>query len=419
MATHPVLARQLQTPLVSVLQEALASHRYALDLDPENADTLFNTAHVLTSFAEEISKDDDPASERLALEYVVEALELLQRCHTLQEFHYTEFQKQLTEALQTSRQTGGEVMAIDESPEPQEGRGNGSAQEQWASIVEPTTRDTLIDTVIAQLSTLTTLCGMLGPSPKGLDVPSLAWVEEYSSKLLNVRLPLLAEGTDRSVEIGVAKAGFMSAVLEAGYRSEEIDLQTYRHERDAAFSGLPTSTSFAAGMANAASLFAFSNALSDKRNIAPAPDDLPSLRWDALATAISQLATASKLSDVAPEDLARTHFLRGDASLYQYQLSQPPLSYSPALKNRAALLKNAEVFYRNASRLMRDDEERDRGRVQEALVILLDRNAHAGRVQLEAIVARRGDQWLQGHINDMVADELLSDHDLHMVGLRA
>ena len=41
-----------------------------------------------------------------------------------------------------------------------------------------------------------------------------------------------------------------------------------------------------------------------------------------------------------------------------FQLSRPPAAYEPAVKNAMQLLKNAEVFYRNASKLGGDVEEK-------------------------------------------------------------
>lgn len=401
---------------MKILEETLGSHRYALGLDQDDADTLFNTAQVSTSIAEEIAKDDS-LSDASAVKYLEESLELLQRCLALQEFRYTESQEQAAEALQASEEAGGSGMLMGEVPQPRGSSDDGSEREQWASIIEPVTKDTLIDTALAQLSTLTTLCGILGSSPQAPGVPSLAWVEEYSSALLSVRLPTLIEGTDRSVEADIAKAVFISAMLEAGYRRGQIDVQTYRQEIDSAFSGLPMSTSFEGLMFNVASLFTFNIALSETGGLPTATTDLASLRWNALSKAISNLAIASKLSDTASEDVPRTHVLRGDASLYQYQLSKPPLSYPPALKNSAALLKNAEVFYRNASRLTHDDEERGKSRVHEAIVMLLEGNAQVGRGQLETIAANRGDLWLRDHIDQVVADELLSSDDLQNIGL--
>jgi hypothetical protein len=75
----------------------------------------------------------------------------------------------------------------------------------------------------------------------------------------------MIEATGRSAEAGVAKAVIISAMLEASFRREEIDAQTYRRERESAFRDLPVSTSFAALMANVTALFAFNQALSESQ----------------------------------------------------------------------------------------------------------------------------------------------------------
>lgn len=408
--------KQLQTPLISVLQQTLVSHRYALSLDPGNADTLFNIGQVLTSIAEEISNDDS-ASGPDAVAYLEEALEFFQRCLVLQELRYTQSQEMAAESLRASREASEEDASMQEIVDMQDSPDAGSEKEQWASIIEPVTKDTLIDTIIAQLSTSTTLCSILGSSQEAFGSPNLAWIEEYSSKLLNAHLPTLLEGTERSTEVAVAKAVFISAMLEAGFRREQIDLQTYRRERDAAFAELPISTSFAAIMANVMSLFAFNQALSDTYAIATETTNLPALRWNALAKAISNLTTASEILDIASEDFPKIHSFRGDASLSQYQLSKPPNSYGPALKNSAALLKNAEVFYRNTSRLTSDEDERNKSKLQEAIVMLLQGNMQMGRTHIETMAAKRGEKWLRDQVKEMLDEGSLGEDDVAKIAL--
>ena len=401
--------------MIVVLEETLAYHRYALGLDQNNADTIFNTAQVLTSIAEEIFKDD-PSSNDSAVGHLKEALELLQRCFALQEFRFTEFQHQVAEALRTSEEADRGAMPANDGHKSIGTSDPGLTQEQWVSVIEPITKDTLMDTIIAQLSTLTTLCSILGYTPQDVAAPTLAWVEDYSSELLNVRLPALLEGVDRVEEAAICKAVFISAMLEASFRADRLEVQTYRRERDTAFSQLPVPSSPAALMANAASLLAYNNALSESDHPPAATADLASMRWDALAAAINNLATASNLCDIAPENVPKTHLLRGDASLCQYQLSKPPACFAPALKNSATLLKNAEVFYRNASRLTHDDEERQKGRIQEAVVTLLEGKAEDGRTQLETITATLGDRCLRDHIDEMLAEGLLTENDVQTIG---
>jgi hypothetical protein len=81
--------------------------------------------------------------------------------------------------------------------------------DRWATILEPVTNDTLLDTLLAQLETLTTLCGVITDAGKGL-----AFIEEYASGLLNTKLPAYLFGTDRESEAGLAKSNFMAAAAE-------------------------------------------------------------------------------------------------------------------------------------------------------------------------------------------------------------
>ena len=67
---------------------ALASSRDALALKEDNADVLFNTAQILTSLVEALT--DDRTNIHDPLPFLEEALELFQRCLTLQEFNFTE-----------------------------------------------------------------------------------------------------------------------------------------------------------------------------------------------------------------------------------------------------------------------------------------------------------------------------------------
>ena len=228
---------------------------------------------------------------------------------------------------------------------------------------------------------------------------------------------MLAEDTGRAAEAAVARAIFLSAMLEAGFRRNQIDVATFRQGRDAAFSDPAISDSITALLAHVASLFAFNSALLETSASQTAMADRASLQWNALAAAISKLATASKLPDTESEELPKTHSLRGDASLYQYQLSKPPLFYPPAIKNSPVLLKNAEVFYRNASRLTHDEDERTKNKVHEAVVMSLQGHTGPARTQIEAIAADQGNGRVRDCVDEMMADGLLSIDDGKNIGL--
>ena len=74
-----------------------------------------------------------------------------------------------------------------------------SRAERWVSVIEPVMRNTLINTAMAQLETLTTLCGSLTFGPG-----DLAWIEEYSWDLLRGKMFPYADGIDRQNEVALA-----------------------------------------------------------------------------------------------------------------------------------------------------------------------------------------------------------------------
>ena len=410
IATHPVLAQQAQLPILRLLEAALTSHRYALQLEPDSHDTLFNTAGVLASIAEEIAKDANLPDGR-ALDLLEEALKLQNRCLAIQEHMFVESEEQQAAMERASQlpepEFSNEITMQPQSPD----AGAGLSDEQWASIVEPVTRETLLDTIEAQLSTLTTVCSILSSSPGSIPTSTLAWVEDYASKLLNVKAPTYLEGTtDRSQDFALVKANFLSALLEVGFRSGKLDPQTYERERHATFAvrDLNGSNSSAPLFANATSLIAFNSALAETMLVDVAPLSL--MRWNALTTAIADLTTAAKLADTPAEDLPKTHLMRGDASILQYQLSKPAAAYQAAVSNAASLLKNAEVFYRNASKLTKDDEERKDALLKESVATSIQ-DKERGAIKFQALADAQGSQWTTVHVDDLMTEGLFGGED--------
>ncbi|EFQ99873.1 hypothetical protein MGYG_02885 [Nannizzia gypsea CBS 118893] len=371
---HPKLVTQLPGPIIDILRIALDSHREALQKDQDNADILFNTAQVLTSVAEALTegKRADEEQTEEALKSLTEALELFQRCLVLQELRFTEYEQQ----LQMVRDGGPDHQSQqDEQQQQQEheqsvgdSRRGSTEAEEWAAVVEPVTKNTLIDTAIAQLEALATLCGLLS-SDHG---STLAWVEEYSSDLVREKIAAYVEGTDRANEIAIVRAKFLSILLEITYRSGRIDLDTYKQELDSAWSSNNVDVSHdPAGLSNQAeALVGFSSAMADSY---PTPnidgfERSLDLRWQALGVVLSRLAAASKLA--GPDNLAKIHIARGDAEMFRWRLGQVPFSYAPAKDNATTLLKNAETYYRGGAATAKRDgwpEAEREGTVKEAL----------------------------------------------------
>ncbi|KIW22870.1 uncharacterized protein PV07_11121 [Cladophialophora immunda] len=406
IATHPLLVPHLHRPLLEVLQQALEAHRYALTLDQDNPDTLFNTAQVLTAIAEVCAKDVNRADQDV-LQLLEEALELQNRCLSIQELKLEEYMQQQDEAAtQIASENATEPTSVTDEGNP--GSSAVGTEDQWFSVVEPVTKDTLIDTILAQLGTLTTLSSFLSSSDS-VPISSLGYIEEYSSKLVKTKLPPLLQDAEpeRLQEVALARANLASELLKAGYLLGSIDPTTYKRERDEAFQmpELELERSFPALLANANSLIAFNSALADGE--ASNAVSHASMRWSALAAAITNMATASKISGPLPEDIAETHFIRGNCSLLQHQLGQPPISYNAAIANGPQLLKNAETFYRNASKLYQDPEQKAASQLRAVV-------AQAIQAQIDIASAAvqhdqgRDQEWVRVQLDDMADDGLIA-----------
>jgi hypothetical protein len=403
VATHPVLVERLEQPLAQALRLALDSHRYALNLDPDSADALFNTAQVLTSIAEEVANDDNfPDAD--ALKLLEEALELQNRCLAIQELKYEESLEH--ERLAKKQAAESDLEDTVSGPEESSDQATSDQEEEWFAIVEPVTHDTLIDTVVAQLGTLTTLCSILGSSPESAPPSTLPWIEEYSTKLVQ-KLPIIsADKPERLQEIALSKANFVSALLEAGFKSGKVDFTTYKRERDAAFvvPELTTHGSAEAHIANGRSLMSFNSALMDMQ-----PSE-STVRWNALTESIKHFTTASKVKGIDPTELATTHLLRGDANLTLYVLGLPPTLHQAAIANAAQLLKNAEVFYRNSSKLSQDPEENRVAGLRSTVCEQLQQQVSHGKAfEPESVLAAStsGIEWVTEQLEDMISQGLL------------
>ncbi|KAF7593176.1 hypothetical protein BBP40_011889 [Aspergillus hancockii] len=414
---HPKLAAQLPAPLVDILNITLQSHREALNLDQDNADVFFNTAQVLTSLAEVVTDTKHPSDQQLsrAVKYLQEAIELFQRCLTIQEMRYTEMQEGIK--LMQSGDVGSpeEVMqevqpSVQSSMEDTDESKPSDQQEQWAAVVEPVTKDTLVDTAVAQLETLTTLCNLLTFNP-GV---GLGWVEESSADLLQEKISVYVEGSSRQYEASLARAKFTCALSEVLYRSERIEVDTYHTEIARVFGPELDLSADPEGLCSKAdALTSFNTALTD---LPPSHDHEVfakslALRWLALSTALDALTKASKLPDA--ENLPKIHLARGDVEMNRWRLGMSPWEYNMAQQNATTLLQNAQTYYRGAAALARRDgsasEERD-GTCKEALAAALEGQKDKMR-QLKAAAFKE----LIVVAEDVVDDGWLSPGDMEVL----
>ncbi|PGH17126.1 hypothetical protein AJ79_01264 [Helicocarpus griseus UAMH5409] len=405
---HPRLVTQLPAPLVEILHIALKSHRQALTLQQDNADILFNTAQVLTSLAEAITEGKHATEQQTheASKYLQEALGLFQRCLGVQEIRFTEGQ------AQDQDQDQGEGMAesggMGEAGADQSMEGEAAQAEQWATVIEPVTKDTLVDTAVAQLETLATLCGLLTFDPGS----TLAWIEEYSADLLREKIAAYVEGTDRQNEVALARAKFISTLAEVSFRSGRIDFDTYKNELSGAFGDVKDLSGNPGALCSQAdALISFNSAMADSGDQPENQETfnrLLALRWQALSSALDSLTAATKLPQA--ENLPKIHLARGDVEMYRWRLGGPPWNHKMSHENAPTLLRNAQTYYRGAAALARRDgsAEQDReGTAKEAFAFAL-----AGDMQrMERLVSSSKKELLQV-AEDMIEDGLVAAEDM-------
>jgi hypothetical protein len=372
-------------------------------------DVLSNTAQVLTSLVEALTEDrDSDVSKEESLSLLEEAIELFQRCLTLQEYQFAESQAreegaaaaepQPLETIQspdptstisptpapssygplssstsgssstrTTAQTAPEQPSTSTSQEQE-----GQEEERWATILEPITNDTLLDTCLAQLETLTLLCTLLSSPPRSQDSRPLTWIEEYSSSLLQTKIPAYVSGTDRDEEAALTRANFLAALADANFRAQRMDAETYARALEDAFGALDL-TGDAEGLSDKAeALLAFCSSI---RAFDSSGSAMAEVCWKAYTTALDALTTASKIP--AAENVAKIHLLRGDVELLRYQLGLES-GYAVAVMNAATLLKNAGTYYRGAEAVGRASGGEGEEEVGEAVVKVALAGALAG-----------------------------------------
>ncbi|GAP89343.1 hypothetical protein SAMD00023353_3700830 [Rosellinia necatrix] len=453
-ATDLMLSQALEVSTISVLRHALSSHYYARDLAPTHPDTLFNTAQVLTSIAEIIAKDDD-ADDSEAVQNLEQALEMQSCCFELQQAAFTKNRLELEEAMRETaqymapQQTDNGQATTNPTTESQD----NNLEEQWVMIEEPITATTLLDTIIAQVETLTALCSILSasldspPDPEHKSAAALSWVKSYSTNLLTQILPaLINENWDvlepRLIDVMLPRAVFMSHYLDLSFRLSAIDVEAYKQELDAAFSqpGLDAASEGVL-LASTTALLSLNSTLADAMSGGMADDIIASyaaLRWKILVAAQSRLSSVANIPGTDQLTVATTHSVRGDISLFLQVLAYPPTSYPQARNTTPQLLKHAEVYYRNASKLLgsigrHTDEEKAICELKGAVVSVLQQTTtdqtvagsssgqdNSGtmpgvsastaqiKLSLESVVGVHGAEWVSNHIEDMMYEGMIA-----------
>ncbi|KAH7402707.1 hypothetical protein BKA66DRAFT_7145 [Pyrenochaeta sp. MPI-SDFR-AT-0127] len=381
----------------ALLNETLNSHRFAISLNPTNADILFNAAQVLTSLAEaQLEAGTQEAGRIEAKPLLEEAADIFTKCLESQQQEYAQMQAEIAKA-----QASGEYREAweGERQQPAEGQSedvdtdsiSSEAPGDWATVEEPLTPESILETCTAQLSALTTLLGLYDPT---VDLSSIEKRAQDGLETAETRLPALIELIEKSpvaqripeqeagptLSIGsasateeattttkddaiLAAANFQASIAEMTYRSGRSTSTEYAQNVESIFSNL---TKAAGGMAspelaviNAQSNYAdalmdLASALADgSQYTASMPTfstDLE-LQWTALTqaqTLLTQLSSAPYTSLLSSSRLADIFLARGDTDLFRFRISLFEIAKPAWAKSRPTLVSNAGVFYRGA-----------------------------------------------------------------------
>ncbi|KAK0658404.1 hypothetical protein DIS24_g4693 [Lasiodiplodia hormozganensis] len=141
------IAAQIGPPLVDLLRQALDSHRFAIALNPDNLDILFNTANVLSDLADRVNKSE-------AVPLLHESVQCIRRCLERQVQEYESLQAAFLAA------NSGDQDAPPE-PAPHKESSSGSSGEEYASVEEAVTESAILDSVFFMANTIADLLGIM------------------------------------------------------------------------------------------------------------------------------------------------------------------------------------------------------------------------------------------------------------------
>ncbi|KAF2823345.1 hypothetical protein CC86DRAFT_66210 [Ophiobolus disseminans] len=379
----------------ALLEETLNSHRFAISLNPKNTDILFNAGQVLTSLAEaSLEAGTQEAAKVPARALLEEAVDIFTRCLESQQREYEQMQAEIAKAQESGEYQeaweGGGVSLNNTHPE-EEAESASSASEgpgDWATVEEPITAETILETCTAQLGALTTLLGLYGPSDlsniekkaqDGTDtattkIPALIHLVDTTPSLklpdepkagptLSIGASAVEEVTTTPKDDAIlATANFQAAIAEVAYRSGRSTSTRYAQTVEQIFSSI-TSTGDSASSdlakANIQSSYAdalidLASALADGTQYTPSSPSFPTdieIQWTALAqaqTLLTQLAAAPFTSILSASRLADIFLARGDTDLFRFRISLLENVKSAWVKSKMVLVGNAGVFYRGA-----------------------------------------------------------------------
>lgn len=354
LSQQPTLVPKLPGPLIELLKQALESHRYALRLNEENADILFNTAQVMISIAEYLA-DAGAGPEGIPL--LREALEILSACLSRQEMLREE--ERASFSGQQDDEGGVSLGVENQQPEnPQEGPSSGMAdddsedgEEQYANIQAPITAEDLLDTARASINALTILVSL----DESANIPTLA---QMAYSLTDTKIPQYLkeiepeQKVDVEPEVALERAEFISTLANAEYKTGSITIEDII-SRLAVFESFDLT-------AHVPAICIYADALVElaSTSLSFGMPNTASACWAQLSKAQDLYSQAIKINnDESKDRKPRIYESKGDVEMLRLRLATSPEtanSLSTSIQSSApTLAKNAGTYYRGAATLFR------------------------------------------------------------------
>jgi hypothetical protein len=414
LSQQPTLIAKLTIPLLDFLQQALTSHRYALQLNAESADVLFNTAQVMITIAEYVTEAGIFSAQADSIALLREALELLAACFTRQEMLIEEQNANSMEAeggvpVEQQQQAPPAEPEASSSRAAEDADSEGEEEGEYVSVQAYITPSDLLDTARSSLTALTLLITLDDPSNVSpLAKMGISLVEDKIPQYLSQIEP--EERAQEEPEAALERAQFHAALAVADLKLGTAAANDSLSRLQQAFEPLDTTT-------NVAVMCTYADSLVELTTTAQnfSPSSAATTCWSTLSKAQDLYAAAVKINDAeAKARKARVYESRGDVELLRFNLATTPAaSLSAAIQKSApTLIKNAQTYYRGAMNLFRaegDVEAAGKAEVRGLIAAMLEGKL-GGDVEQQVIAAlgQKGDAG-RAVAMDMLRESLLPE----------
>jgi hypothetical protein len=315
----------------------------------------------LTTLAERVIEDaGNPVDNKSARALLEEAVEAFEKCLSIQVRRYGASQEA---AAAFASMRGDPEWASDEAASAigettNDSKSEGESvpgSEKWATIEEPVTKATLLDTCLAAIQSLTVMVPLLHS-----DQSALQSVEQARVDLMTQAETYLdPSDVTASIEFHRTRAKSGVALVQASFEMGMTAGREYAAQIDTLFDFPGRDGSAEALSDSAEARIAFHGACMPQILQLPADSvelgEVLHLCWQQLSTALGHLTTATKAPSVSTPWVLYAR--KADIELLRVRLAE--FNFTAAKSHEDTLLKNAEVFYRGAKNLAIVAEEKD------------------------------------------------------------